>query len=539
MQRRWKRHCKTERGAGHADCRGHSIQSMRWLEVCLQQSDLEKEHRIMGKYVLGIDQSTQGTKALLFDEEGKLLCRSDLPHRQIVNEQGWVEHDLKEIYGNTLQAVKNLVEKAGIDKSELAVLGISNQRETAACWNKRTGEPVYNAIVWQCARGAFICEELAERGAADMIQERTGLQLSPYFSAAKLAWIFRNVPGVKELAAAGDIACGTIDSWLVYRLTRGEHFQTDYSNASRTQLFNIRELAWDAEILEIFGIDRSCMPKVTDSDGDYGMTDFDGYLDRPIPIRGVLGDSHGALFGQGCLSKGMIKATYGTGSSIMMNIGEKPVFTDLGVVTSLAWAMGGKVNYVLEGNINYTGAVISWLQKDLKLIESAGETEALAREAHPGDKTYLVPAFSGLGAPYWDSKAAGVICGMTRTTGKAEVVRAALDCIVYQITDIIRIMSEASGISIEELRVDGGPTRNGYLMQFQSDLLDIPVRVPDAEELSGIGAAYAAGLSAGIYTEAILSRLKRRSYLPEMAEEERQRRYQGWKDAVQMVRTGH
>ncbi len=490
----------------------------------------------MGKYVLGIDQSTQGTKALLFDEEGQLLCRSDLPHRQIIDERGWVEHDLEEIYRNTVQVVKNLVEKAGINKSELAVVGISNQRETAACWNKRTGKPMYNAVVWQCARGAAICEELEKKGFAPAVKERTGLPLSPYFSAAKLAWIFRNVGGVQEMAEKGEIACGTIDSWLVYRLTGGRCFRTDYSNASRTQLFNIRTLCWDGELLKLFGINRSCMAEVTDSDGDYGMTDFDGYLDQPIPIRGVLGDSHGALFGQGCLEKGMVKATYGTGSSIMMNIGENPVFSDLGVVTSLAWSMSGRVNYVLEGNINYTGAVITWLQKDLKLIASAGETEALAKNAHSEDTTYLVPAFSGLGAPYWDSRAKAMICGMTRTTGKAEIVKAALDCIAYQIADIITAMSEASGVKIGELRVDGGPTKNAYLMQFQSDILDIPVKIPDAEELSGIGAAYAAGISAGIYSWEIFGRTKRTAYSPDMEETVRRARYCGWKEAVQMVR---
>lgn len=491
----------------------------------------------MKKYVLGIDQSTQGTKALLFDEEGRLLCRTDLPHKQYVDERGWVEHDLNEIYANTIRVVKNLVEKAGIDKSELAVVGISNQRETAACWNKVTGAPVYHAVVWQCARGAAICERIEKEGYGAMIKEHTGIPLSPYFTAAKLAWILENVDGVREKAGNGEIACGTIDSWLVYKLTNGKNFQTDYSNASRTQLFNVRELKWDQEILGIFGIDPSCMAQVTDSDGDYGVTDFDGYLDTPIPIRGVMGDSHGALFGQGCLKKGMVKATYGTGSSIMMNIGEEPVFTDLGVVTSLAWSMGGKVNYVLEGNINYTGAVITWLKDDLKLISSAAETEGLARQAKPGDKTYLVPAFSGLGAPYWDSKAAGVICGMTRMTGQAEVVRAALDCISYQITDIVRVMSEASAIEIGELRVDGGPTKNGYLMQFQSDMLNIPVSIPESEELSGIGAAYAAGLAAGIFDDSVFGRMGRNRYVPVMEETERQSKYSGWKAAVKMVMT--
>ncbi len=491
----------------------------------------------MSRYILGIDKSTQGTKALLFDESGALVCRTDLPHRQIINDKGWVEHDLEEIRQNTIQVVKNLVEKAGIQKSELAALGISNQRETAACWDKRTGEPVYNAIVWQCARGASICKEIEDAGKAELIRGKTGIPLSPYFTAAKLAWIFRNVEGVAQRAAAGDIAVGTIDSWLVYCLTGRKEFRTDYSNASRTQLFNIRTLSWDPEILDIFGIHPSCMAELTDSDGYYGETDFDGYLDSPIPIRGVLGDSHGALFGQGCLEPGMIKTTYGTGSSIMMNIGKEPVFSDKGVVTSLAWRMGGVVNYVLEGNINYTGAVVTWLKDDVKLIGSAGETEALARSANPGDHTYLVPAFSGLGAPYWDSGACAAFLGMTRTTGKAELVKAGLDSIVYQITDIVRAMGESAGLTIGELRVDGGPTKNAYLMQFQSDMLGIPVRIPDSEELSGIGAAYAAGLSAGIYTKEVFQVLKRSSYTPDMENGVREEKYAGWKDAVSRVRS--
>ena len=491
----------------------------------------------MKKYVISIDQSTQGTKALLFEENGSLVCRTDKPHRQLIDDRGWVEHVLEEIYANTIQVVKGLVEKAGIDKSQLAVLGISNQRETAACWNKKTGRPVYNAIVWQCARGTAIAEEIEAAGKADLIRAHTGLQLSPYFSAAKLAWIFRNVDGVAEAARTGDIAVGTIDSWLVYRLTKGARFQTDYSNASRTQLFDIRNLCWDPELLEIFGIDSSCMAQVTDSDGDYGETDFEGYLDQPIPIRGVLGDSHGALFGQGCLEPGMVKTTYGTGSSIMMNIGTEPVFSDLGVVTSLAWSMGGKVNYVLEGNINYTGAVITWLKDDMHMISSPGETAELAAAANPADKAYLVPAFSGLGAPYWDSRACATITGMTRTTGRAEIVRAGVECIAYQIADVVRAMGESAGMKIEELRVDGGPTRNAYLMQFQSDILDIPVRIPDSEELSGIGAAYAAGLAAGIFTPEVFSALKRVSYTPAMAPQVREEKLAGWQEAVRRTRS--
>ena len=489
----------------------------------------------MEKYVLSVDQSTQGTKALIFDAAGGIRARADLPHRQIVNEKGWVEHDPEEIRRNTLQVIRMVTEKAGVPKESLAVLGISNQRETSVCWNRRTGRPVYNAIVWQCVRGAEICAELEARGLGDTVRRKTGLPLSPYFPAAKLAWIFRHVDGVREAAARGEICVGTIDSWLVYCLTGGREHRTDYSNASRTQLFSITDLKWDPELLDIFGIDPSCLPAVTDSDGDFGETDLDGWLEKPIPIRGVLGDSHGALFGQGCRKPGMIKATYGTGSSVMMNIGEKPLFSDTGVVTSLAWKIGGRVNYVLEGNINYTGAVITWLKDDVHLISSPGETEALARAAHPEDTAYLVPAFSGLGAPYWNSGARAILCGMTRTTGRNEIVRAALNCIAFQITDIVKAMAAGSGAEVSELRVDGGPTRNGYLMQFQSDLLNIPVRIPEAEELSGIGAAYAAGLAAGLFDESVFDRAGRKEFLPRMDAAERDRQYRGWLDAVHLI----
>lgn len=491
----------------------------------------------MKKYVLGIDQSTQGTKALLFDQEGSLLCRCDLPHKQYIDEKGWVEHDPEEIYKNTVQAVKNLVEKAAIQKDEIAVLGISNQRETAMVWEKSTGKPVYNAVVWQCARGAAICEEIEKEGYGELVRAHTGLQLSPYFSAAKIAWILQNVEGAEEKAKKGELCCGTIDSWLVYKLTGGKEFRTDYSNASRTQMFNITSLSWDEKVCELFKIPTCCLAEVTDSDGEFGVTDFDGYLDTPIAIRGVLGDSHGALFGQGCIEKGMIKTTYGTGSSIMMNIGKNPVFSKR-VVTSLAWKLNGEVNYVLEGNINYTGAVITWLKDDLELISSPAETEALALKANPNDKTYLVPAFTGLGAPYWDSEATGVISGVTRTTKRAEVVRAGLDCIAYQITDVIEAMSEESGIQIGELRVDGGPTRNKYLMQFQSDMAHVTVQVPSAEELSGIGAAYAAGIAAGIYTkEEVFEKMSRIKFQPKMDKEVRNEKYNGWKKAVSQVLT--
>lgn len=487
------------------------------------------------KYIISIDQSTQGTKALLFDESGSLIKRTDHPHEQIINEKGWVSHNPSEIYANVIDVVTRLTED--IDRSKIVGVGISNQRETSLAWDKVTGEPLGNAIVWQCSRAVDICERVEKKGEAENIRRRTGMNLSPYFPASKIAWILEHVEGAREKAEKGEICHGTIDSWVVYKLTGGRSYKTDYSNASRTQLFNIFELKWDEEICGLFGINPKNMAEVCDSDAYYGETDFEGLLDAPVPIHGVLGDSHGSLFGQGCLKPGMTKATYGTGSSIMMNIGEQPVLSTHGVVTSLAWSMGGKVNYVLEGNLNYTGAVITWLKDDLKLIESPGETGALAEQAVKEDSLYLVPAFSGLGAPYWDSRAAAAIVGMTRTTGKAEVVRAGVECIAYQITDIVKAMSEDAGVKVEELRVDGGPTKNTYLMQFQSDIADAVVQVPDSEELSGIGPAYAAGLALGVWDESIFGKLNRVKYEPEMDGGIREKKYGGWKAAVDRILT--
>lgn len=489
------------------------------------------------RYIISIDQSTQGTKALLFDKEGNLIKRTDKSHRQIINDRGWVSHDASEIYQNTLEVVRRLVEESGIDKTRIAGVGISNQRETSLAWDKITGEPLCQAIVWQCARAVEICERVEKAGQGEKIRKRTGIHLSPYFPASKIAWILENVDGAKEKAAKGEICHGTMDSWLIYKLTKGQVYKTDYSNASRTQLFNIFELKWDEEICRLFGIEPDNLAEVCDSNSNFGETDFEGLLPDPVPIHGVLGDSHGALFGQGCLHPGMIKSTYGTGSSIMMNIGETPVLSTHGVVTSLAWSMDGKVNYVLEGNLNYTGAVITWLKDDMNLITSPGETGKLAREAACDDELYLVPAFSGLGAPYWDSRATAAIVGMTRTTGRKEVVRAGVECIAYQITDIIKAMSEDAGVKVEELRVDGGPTRNDYLMQFQSDIAEAVVQVPDAEELSGIGPAYAAGLALGVWDEHIFGKISRTTYEPNMDRETSEMKYKGWKNAVAKVLT--
>ena len=488
----------------------------------------------MGKYVLAVDQSTQGTKAMLFDAAGKMLARAGRPHRQIVSEAGWVSHDAVEIYENVLKAARDAVEKAGVNPKEIDCLGLCNQRETSVAWDSETGRPVCDAIVWQCARAADVCAAVERTGIGETVRAHTGIPISPYFPAAKLAWILQNMPEAKALAAAGRLRMGTVDAWLIWKLTG--QYRTDYSNASRTQLFDIRRLQWDEDICAAFGIDAESLPQVTDSDACFGETGLGGLIGRRIPVCSVLGDSHASLFGLGCLRPGMTKASYGTGSSIMMNIGESPAESKNGLVTSLAWKHGGKVSYVMEGNVNYSAAVITWLKDSLGLVASPGETEALARSAHPQDTTYLVPAFSGLGMPHWNSEAKALICGMTRLTGKAELARAALDCIAYQICDVISAMEKDTGIRIPVLRVDGGASRNGYLMQFQSDMLDALVARAEAEELSGTGTAYMAGMRAGLYTDAVFETLRYTEYRPAIADNARKRLLDGWRAAVGMLR---
>ena len=493
---------------------------------------------MVSQYIIGIDQSTQGTKALLFNEQGALLRREDMPHRQIVNEQGWVSHDPEEIFRNTIEVVKRLIENSGVPKEEIKCVGISNQRETALAWNRDTGIPVADAIVWQCSRAKEICAGPEVTAGAEAVFEKTGLKLSPYFPAAKLAWLLEKMPGAKEAETAGNLCMGTIDTWLVYKLTGRKSYKTDYSNASRTQLFNIHTLEWDETLCSLFGIHKESLAEVCDSDACFGETDFQGILPHPIPIHSVLGDSHAALFGQGCEHTGMVKATYGTGSSIMMNTGEKAITSHHGVVTSLGWKRNGTVNYVLEGNINYTGAVISWLKDQVRLIDTPGETESLCEAAIQNDSLYFIPAFTGLGAPYWDSSAQGILSGITRTTRKEEIVRAAVESIAYQIRDIVDAMSQDAGMAVTELRVDGGPTRNKYLMQFQCDILDTEVLVSRVEEMSGIGVAYAAGIACGIYGENIVERIDRKKYQPKMAAGCRTEKIRGWQQAVQMILGG-
>lgn len=486
------------------------------------------------QYVIGLDQSTQGTKAILMDSEGEIVSKAFLPHEQIISSEGWVSHDGEEIYRNSVHVIRQLIEDAAINKASITAIGISNQRETTIAWDRETGKPVEHAIVWQCARAKEITDKISDEAFRKHVREKTGIPLSPYFPAAKAAWLLRHNEHAAELARAGRLCIGTIDSWLVYKLTEGVVFKTDYSNASRTQLFNLHTLAWDGEICETLGVPVSTLPQVESSDEDFGATTLNGFFDAPVPIRSVLGDSHAALFGQGCVRPGMAKVTYGTGSSIMMNIGPDFKASQRGLVTSLAWGRDGKVDYVLEGNINYAGAVITWLQKDLGLFESAKDTTAMAAAANSEDSAYLVPAFSGLGAPYWKDSARAILTGMSRTTGKNEIVKAGLESIAWQVTDIVEAMSADSGVRLQELRVDGGPTANPWLMQFQSDATRARICVQKAEELSAMGAAYLAGMGVGLYDESILTadRLKQ-AYEPNMDEIVRNKKYDGWKQAVQ------
>ena len=487
----------------------------------------------MSKYVMGIDQSTQGTKVILFDLEGKIAFQAVKPHKQFINDKGWVEHDPNEIWRNVKTLAQEITQGNGISASDIIAIGISNQRETSLAWNRSTGESIYPAIVWQCARGAAICDELEAQGLKTLVKDNTGLPLSPYFSAAKLAWIMRNVPEAAKLAGEKNLCMGTVDSWLIHKMTGGKVFKTDYSNASRTQLFNIKALAWDEKICVAFDIPIDALPEVTFSDSLFGKTTFDGVFDVEVPIWAMLGDSHAALFGQGSHTAGQAKATYGTGSSIMLNTGESLIQTEQGIASTIAWGMNEKISYALEGNINYTGASITWLKDDLKLIASAAETETLARQSNPSDKSYFVPAFTGLGAPYYDNDATGIFAGITRVTGKNEMVRAVVDSIAYQIYDVIHLMEEVSGGELVNLKVDGGSTRNAYLMQFQSDILNKPVAVPPLAELSAMGAAYCAGIAAGFYDrEKVFAGLSWKQYAPNMNADERDKLLKGWSTAI-------
>lgn len=454
---------------------------------------------MMGSRIITIDQSTSATKALLFNENCELLHRVNIEHLQFYPQSGWVEHDANEIYANTVKAIATLLEQSPAEVPCTYSLAITNQRETALVWNKQTGEPVYHAVVWQCLRGAPLCQKLKDQGHSAFIQEKTGLLIDPYFSASGVKWILDHVPNARSLAEQGDLLMGTIDSWLIWKLTGGKVHATDYTNASRTLLFNIHTLDWDDELLQLFTIPRNMMPRPLPCDSLFGETTVEGWFDQPIQIAGVLGDSHGALTGQMCFEAGMGKATYGTGSSVMVNIGEEVVAPPAGLVTSVGFAALGRVFYAFEGNIHCTGGTIKWLVDQLKLIDSPAEIEALATSVEHTGGVYFVPAFAGLGAPWWRPEAKAAISGMTLSTERAHVLRAALESIAYQVKDLIDIMTGQAGISLKEIRVDGGPTKNNFLMQFQADMLGADINRSGIEEASALGAVVMNGFARGVW----------------------------------------
>lgn len=488
-------------------------------------------------YIISVDQSTSATKAVLFNEHCQLVNRVNLAHKQYYPQPGWVEHDAEEIYQNTVDVIRKVVELSKNENVSYS-LAITNQRETVVVWNKFTGKPVYHAIVWQCQRGAAICNRLKEEGYTPLFQEKTGLLIDPYFAASGAKWILDNVEGARESAEKGELLMGTIDSWLIWKLTEGKVHATDYTNASRTLLFNIHTLDWDDELLELFTIPRNMMARPLPCDAVYGETTVEGIFESPVTIAGVLGDSHGALTGQMCFESGMGKATYGTGSSVMVNIGETAVKAPEGLVTSVGFAAGGKVFYAFEGNIHCTGATIKWMTDKLKLIESPAVIEQIALSVPDNGGVYLVPAFAGLGAPWWNPQAKAMICGMTLATETGHVCRAALEAIAYQVKDLIDLMTGQANIVLKELRVDGGPTRNNYLMQFQADMLNACINRSDIEEASAMGAVIMNGLARKIWKdmdEVAKLRTSDNRIMPGMAPANREKLYAGWMDAIRTV----
>lgn len=494
---------------------------------------------IIQKYILTVDQSTSATKVILFNDKGLLKHRVSIPHNQYYPQSGFVEHNPLEIFENTLIGIKQVLAETSTKISSIAAIAITNQRETSLIWDKITGIPVYNAAVWQCQRGADFCTELRSKGYNEAIRKKTGLIIDPYFSASKLRWIMKNIAGVEAKAISGNLLLGTMDSWLLWKLTGGKVHATDYSNACRTMLFNINTLTWDTELIELFGLHASMFPKVQFSDEIFGYTSSDIFPETTIPIAGLIGDSHAAFFGQNCFEAGMAKATYGTGSSIMMNIGTKPVLAPDGLVTSVGFGRNKTIDFVFEGNVHSSGDTISWLKNNLQLINSAFETEELATSVDGNNGVYIVPAFVGLGAPYWNNSARASITGLGRDSNKAHIVRAALESISYQVKDLIDLMIKEGKIELKELRVDGGPTRNNFLMQFQSDMLGCNVVRSSIEEISALGATFMAGLATGFWKD--IDEIKTiyrsdKTFYPEMKSNKIENLYKGWQKAVERTR---
>lgn len=489
------------------------------------------------KFVLAIDQGTTSSRAVLFNREGKFLAVAQKETTPYFPQPGWVEQDPLEIWEAVQSVVLEVVSEHSIQPDEVAAIGITNQRETTIVWDKHTGIPVYNAIVWQSRQTSGICDQLTRDGHGSLIRNKTGLLIDPYFSGTKVTWILDHVEGAREKAEKGDLLFGTVDTWLVWKLSEGKAHVTDVTNASRTLLYNIYQLSWDEKLLQILDIPKKMLPEVRSSSEVYATTQL---LGAKVPIAGIAGDQQAALFGQACFEPGMAKNTYGTGCFMLMNTGEKPVESRHGLLTTIAWGINGKVEYALEGSVFVAGSAISWLRDQLGLIGSSNESSDLATKVECTDGVYVVPAFVGLGSPYWDSEARGAILGLTRGTTKAHVVRATLESLAYQAKDVLSSMAADSGIHLQTLRVDGGATENDFLMQFQSDLLDVPVERPEVLETTALGAAYLAGLAVGFWRskeEIARNWHLEKDYKPAMGEEQREELYAGWLKAVQSTCT--
>ena len=484
------------------------------------------------KYIVALDQGTTSCRAILFDEQGKICGTAQQEFTQFFPQPGWVEHDPMEIWKTQLGVLLRVILENQVPARSIAAIGITNQRETTVVWDRKTGEPVYPAIVWQDKRTAVICEELKARGLSEHVRQSTGLVIDSYFSATKLHWILRNVKGAAERAERGELAFGTIDTWLVWKLTNGRQHVTDYSNASRTMLFDIRKLVWDEHLLSELKISRSLLPEVKPSASPFGVWHYDGV---DIPISGIAGDQQAALFGQACFEPGMAKNTYGTGCFMLMNTGANIQYSKNGLITTIAWGLDGKVEYALEGSVFIAGAAVQWLRDSLHLIDQSKDSEYFAAKALGSNDVYVVPAFAGLGAPYWDMYARGAIFGLTRDTGKDHIIKATLESLAYQSKDILTAMEEDAGLKLSALKVDGGACANNILMQFQADILNTPVERPEVIESTAQGAAYLAGIQIGLWRKGDILKNRRvqRTFVPQMKEEDRARLYQGWKKAVQ------
>ena len=488
------------------------------------------------KYIIALDQGTTSSRAILFDKCGNIVSSAQKEFTQIYPKAGWVEHNPMEIWGSQSGVLREVLETTSVRPDEIAAIGITNQRETTVVWDKNTGKPVYNAIVWQCRRTASICDDLKKKGLEESIKSKTGLMIDAYFSATKVKWILDNIEGAREKAENGDLLFGTIDTWLIWNLTRGKVHVTDYSNAARTMLYNIKELKWDEDILKELDIPLCMLPEVKPSSEIYGYTDEEMLAGAKIPIAGCAGDQQAALFGQTCFEEGSVKNTYGTGCFLLMNTGSKPVESKNGLLTTIAWGVDGKVEYALEGSIFVGGASIQWLRDELRLIYDSGQSEYYANQVEDTNGVYVVPAFTGLGAPYWDMYARGAIFGLTRGAKRGHIVRATLESIAYQTKDVLNAMQEDSNMKLKMLRVDGGASANDFLMQFQADILNVNIDRPKVIETTALGAAYLAGLAVGFYKnkEEIRERYTiEKEFIASMNDRKRNLLYKGWKRAVE------